>query len=532
LDLQRVDASSVISSINRLSGYVNSTYNASRNGDSELEEAFINMFTFMQMRISALEEWRARESGEMDIPQETVDDPNYLGKTALQVSNVSMHSMRMTNLEGEVSNLKQIQAADFATLQGNLHQQAYNLSLVVNLTKTMIEDISNVRKRLTNMETYLAGGIKDKLQASVIEDVSGMFKSAGQVAKGLVEWVPGVEGVIDAGSDLMEGVIGLFYNSYKLASKRKAFEYIMSGTSNAKLIAFMIQDSYSIKPEVINTNMLSTNIILNSMEIANILSAATFEDDDAVKKLPMLGYWLRPMNSNEAVTAIGEAAINVINRHPGVKLAQFSNRIPVHGYITINYEIDSVTRRQFVMSVGLEEISVKAVFLNGTKSFAEYIDRIQTYNASTDKWQTVRNNYATPGANTSNFEEDISHCTLIETYPVRYSYNYIREFFDCLHKHETPYDLFFHNCQTMSREVINFVVAGSTPHWWDPSCSVKTLLAEFSDLHRLQAPYVMPKTLSISGNHLPNIGTAPANQLTAYRDAHATNLAQWIAKLS
>jgi hypothetical protein len=500
----------------------------------------MEIITVLNMRINSLEEWKYRESGEMDVASASTDDPSFIGKTTIAVTNVSMNSVRLSNLENEVSTVKQILGDTIATTEVGFHAAAAQLDLLTNTTNTMITDFKRVEQRVKNLEAFAVGGIRDKLAATGASGIKGLIKGIGKILKSSVEWAPEVEPLIDSASDFADGIEFIINALHSLNSKSSTYEYLRSTGDNALLLSKYLSDTSEIR-NIGQTNIVMTMVAKNYIEVMNTLRFMSLSSNNTIHQMPSLNYYLRPIFQGSFLSPVTK---NLLDNTKKYNVAQFTNRVPVHGYVTIDYPITKVSdsanppdgayRRQFVMSVGAQEINLVALLKTNTSSFVEYIDRVQQYSTTTQSWKSIEVIYKTRNANEKDFEEDITFCSLVEYYTVKYSYNFIKNFLDCMVEFERPYDLLHHNCQTMSREVINFCVTGSLPHFWDPECSRKATLAELTNQYELppsSVAYPMPNITYTQTNYLTNTGGNP-NAVDVWRAREAANKQAWISAIS
>ena len=537
--VQNLNSDNVVSSILKFSRYSDDRMNEILKNRSDDMDGLRIMLELLLVRISSLEEWKSRESGEMDMGFSNDDDSVFYGRTATAIANVSMNSVRLMNVEGEVSHMKQVielTNLQLASLEEQLHIQAYNISVLAQAEILMLIDIKNVRNRLQNVEAFLAGGMFDKLGNDAIDETINFGKATYQILKSSVEWIPLVGNVIQAGSDLMEGVLGLITTTVKVFTKSDALMRIRGITDNAKILAIMVEDAGRFKPAIVNTELLSTNVMLMAMESFNTVKAISM--GEVVYPLPTLCYYLRPLTVTGG-SLIGKPLLTLIDKFGFEKATRWTNRIPVHAYIAINYPISSSIRRQFVVSVtttgrndDVSRIELESLLGTNLHNLVQYVDRIQVKGG--DIWQTVQTLFATPETDIEYFEADVSASTLVETYTIKYNYNFMRSFFNCMVANESRYDLLAHNCQTTSREVINFCVTGCLPHWWRPDCSASCVEAVISDKFKLQQGdigYPMVDILVHPVNVLTETGLNP-NMLDFYRTQFINLLPSWLDAIS
>jgi hypothetical protein len=520
--------------------YIERSFNEERKVSNDTIAALLEVIQTLNVRINALEEWKFRESGELDVVEAKTDDPSFIGKTAIAITNVSMNSVRLSNLENEMSTMRQVLGDTIATTEQGLHAAAQQLNLLTDTTNTMVTQFKVVEKRVKNLESFVVGGIKDKLKDQTTSAVRGLIKGAAYILRGSTEWAPIIGQFVTAAGDLADGITFLIDGLYSLVQKGNSYDFLRAGGDNAKLLSKYLGDSSELR-DLDSTDIVLTPITTCYLEIMNTLRFHSLNNNNDIIMMPYLNYYLRPIFNGEFLSP---ATKLLLDKFAGTDVFSFTHRIPVHGYVVVIYPMtiesnpeiptDGALRRQFVMSVGAEDISITALLRKNSKSFVEYIDRVQRYSVLKREWQDVATIYNTRGARPSDFENDIRHCSLVEHYTVKYSYNFIRDFFQCMYEHEEPYDLLNHNCQTMSREVINFVVTGSLPHFWNPECSRKAALAEFTNKYQLPANVPgspMRNMFKTDTNYLTNTGGNP-NALDTFRNREATNKASWIAALS
>lgn len=530
------------SDIFRLARYVDAGLLRGDQNTQDTITSLMEIITLLNVRLNSLEEWKYRESGEMDVLSVTSDDPSFIGKTAIAVTNVSMNSVRIANLEDEVSMVKQILGDTISATEVAFHAAAEQLNLLTDATNSMIINFKRVESRVKNLESFAAGGIRDKLKDSGTAGIKALIKGAGKILKASVEWIPEVEPIIDTFSDLADGIEFLINGIHSLTSKTNSYDYLRATGDNALLLSKYLSDSSEIR-NLGATGIIMTPVVKTYIEIINTLFYFSLSSNNIIHQMPSLNYYLRPIN-NFAGDFVSPATKFLLESTKSYDLAQFTNRIPVHGYVTVDYPItligdpanppNGAFRRQFVMSVGAQEITLSALLKSNTNAYVEYVDRIQRYDIISGVWNTVETIFQTPGVDPADFEEHIQYCSLVEHYTVKYSYNFIRNFFDCMHAHEEPYDLLNHNCQTMSREIINFAVTGSLPHFWNPECSRIAALAEFTNLYELpvsSVAYPMPKITITPTNYIVNTGGNP-NALDVWRARENMNKQSWINALS
>jgi len=316
-------------------------------------------------------------------------------------------------------------------------------------------------------------------------------------------------------------------------------DIVRAATSNIYVVATMAADASGELPIIPTTNMFSTPIMFNIMEAMNAVYDVC--NNDAPIDLPLLTYYLRPILDFEATNLIGKAATDILNEFKEYNLQQITNKIPVHGYVVVEYPLGTGLRRQVVLNVGpsISE-TVKAVTNDASRlfslfnsSFVEYADRVQS-SEDGENWVTEVTIYQTKGFDIDAVNTDLSVSTPVESYNCRLSINYIRSFLDCMYVYEEKFDFLSHNCQTMSRELINYAIVGSLPHWWNSTCSVLALKQEFSNFYGLQLPSqygVMPHIFMQQTVYLNNNAPNP-NMLDYYRGDYMASFGNWTGILS
>jgi len=509
-----------------------------------IEHAYSTM-NLMLLRIQSLEEKIAVEYGKMDNPDDESDDPERLGRTGLAILNVSMNSVRISNLELETGTIKKILDRNTSTLEQFMHETGQAFIATANLNSIIINDIVGLNQRLQNLETFAVDTLQDKFKDTGVSVVTGLLKASAKIALSLVEWIPAAGNVATALGDLAEGLGFAVDAIYTLASSNDAFGYIKASGSNAKLLATYIGQASSIKPDLITTNIAAVSAIGRYVETLNSLKFMAGNPAMVVGKQAILSVYFRPLSFvlENFKGLVSEAVIAITNRF---QLQKYSNNIPVHGFVTVVYEItkfdtippDNAIRRQIVLSVGQVENGLGEADILTFKDLPDnqvsYIDRIQRYSATTKLWTQIEMLYMTPNAKLSDYETNQRGLTLMETYEVPFSYNLIRNFFDCVFKFERNYNLLTHNCQTVSREIVNWAVAGSLPHFWDPSCAAEALLAEYSNKYQVpttSAAYPMQPYFTTATNMLTDTGPNP-NFLDTIRNITSAEIGNWIQILS
>ena len=535
LEYTVVNESNVAESLLQFSKYVESElYNTNENLYNNIQSV-IDLITLIIMRISSLEDWKAREAGEINVAYTKLDDSTYYGMTARAITNVSVTSLRLHNIEDElerVKNILQYENDQIVDMQNELNNQAYNISQIANFSQQILRDVKNVRGRLQNLESFTAGGEKKKLESQIMEETYNMGKSAGKIAKALIEWIPGVEGVVDAGNDLVDGLTGFVGANISLEIKARLYDRIRGLTNNAKVIAVLAEDVTGIKPEIVNTDLVATTVVLRAMETYNTIKGVLFDQDRT--EFPMLMLMVRSMNSNTVPfnkLKLFSKAFNMPD------ISRFTDRIAIQSFICINYNISNEIRRQFVLSISNDfkesKLDINKILVKSISNKSCYIDRIQTYEDGS--WKTAQTLYISDGFNINSVNEEVEQSTIMESYPINLSYNYIRVFLDCFIHHEQGFDLLVHNCCSLAREFINFIIVGSLPHWWDPECSRKAILAEITDLYTLTSAdvgYPMPNMFNISENNIPSTMEGVPSMLDTLREHYNDNLPNWTSILS
>jgi hypothetical protein len=328
-------------------------------------------------------------------------------------------------------------------------------------------------------------------------------------------------------------MIGLVESSIKLDNKMELLNVVDNSMTNAKLIAVLAHGASALNSAIPLTRMISTPLMLSMVDMLN--STLGMAQDTEFVILPTLTMYMRPLDVVE-YPVLGPTTLALLSAFPSLKIQQYTNRLPVHGYVTIDYWMPIIAgnnyRRQLVMSVGQRELSFNAIFSNFTSSEVLWVDRVQIQNGD-GIWNDVAVLNKSEKADPLMMENDSMNATAIETYQIGKSVHYMIQFFKCMEGFEEPYDLFNHNCQTMSREIVNFCVNNSLPHWWDNLCSVEMLEAEFSKLYDLPVALglgVMPGVLSVPTNYLTLTGPNP-NALDVLRTDFITNVGNWLNDL-
>ena len=468
----------------------------------------------LMYRINSLEEWRANSGGGcLDQFTRDTDDPVFYNRPYNNVSGVTLLSDRINRLEQNVSYLGQVTERtmlEMVTIENNLSTIYRNTINLANFSSQIYTDIVSVRKRIANLEK---AAIK-RMEQDFVKDGIELAKGIGQVAKSLIEWVPVLGEFVNAGSDYIEGAQSILKKTYNVVNyleKNKIFDAIQGASDTAKAFNKFISEGADEDPQI--GQLMATTFVIYPLEAMNYVKGII---SDAPKvEQPILSYYLRPFTKD--VPLISHISRKIASITRDFELQKVVSQIPLHGFIVIEFPMSATQRRQVVVSVGMIEWDFTSI---PSGSFFEYVDRYQE--KVEGKWIHHSVAFSSPGADIKNFENEIDQSDLMEAYTLKTSYNFIMEFLACMRESESDYSVFSHNCQHMSREIINFCVAHIEPHWWGTKCSLKLAVAELDDMHGT-TPFgkmVKPTTYGtnyLGGNFGVDLDTTRANHASASR---------------
>lgn len=468
-----------------------------KNLDSDLSikiDGLTQMILLMNYRLTQLEEWKSQMGGQMDIIDSTSDNPKFTNQSFNNLSGVTMLSDRIKTIEQNVAFLGQTVktlANEIPILEANISINYRNAVNLANFSQTIYGDIVRIRKRVHNLEQAEITRLESDRTAQGI----AIAKGTGKVLISLVEWIPLLGDFFKSYADFVEGTANIVLTGaqiYETLEKYKVFDAVQGASDMAKMLNKFVSEGADDDPTI--GDLMSGTFMISHMEAMNFVKSVYVRAPTLAQ--PVMSYYLRPIiQSSSTIVAISKKIQQVVK---DFNIQTIVNQIPSHGYIDVVFPMGNNRRRQLVISVGAITWSLTDL-PDINDNFIEYVDRIQEFDGK--KWNKIYIINNSLKADINDFEEGIENSTLMEAYNLGISFDFAKEFILCMKEKDASYNTFNHNCQHMSREIINFLYNGLEPHWWDKQCSFKHALAELSRTHSSSPFGSLPKTSYSEVNH-------------------------------
>lgn len=508
---------------------------------TEMERGLLDIIAMLVVRINNLEDWQGRETGTIiNLFEKSEDALKQVGQniTTIQLQNQTMNSARLSALENEVANITQAVSKTLDVLFDELNARS---QVVADNPDTSEHWNGGISTWELSQEQIDVVNNYDKTLGSVVGAIN---KFNGIAAKGLKYLtnlldLPDVIGFIESVDVYLTGVVketNSEWNNYTKVQNMRPSESVMS---NVRLFNKLAADVMRVKGSLGIENMASTNGMLQSLTLVNTVTDMLI--DGEIFQTAYLQYMLSPMDGG-LLKFVGKAATKIISRS-NYPIEDWGNRIPVHGFVVLTYPLTpefnlirkglqiskstTKVRRQIIMSVGATETNFTA-FQKNTKNFIAWLDRTQT---SDDDliWTTTQINTKSQDVDIKHIDELLTICTVVEQFSIHTDLNMILYFLEQLTKRDSPYHVFNHNCQHVSRELIDWCTVGAVPHWWNDQDSNDALYASLTNKYGIETFYNSSHFIRKFG--IKRFGGKRSGIFDYYYNLFITSLPLWLEVL-
>jgi len=341
--------------------------------------------------------------------------------------------------------------------------------------------------------------------------------------------MPKIIATIESIQQYTNGALSAIRTGAGIYNKMISSKALESGASYGQIWNAFISSVIRIKPSIAETDMAATTTMYNLMNQVNELQSSV--SSGIPIRSPEVLYLLKPIDGGVS-SLLGTVATKFIRSYPNLDLGSWANRIPVHGYVIVNYYTDNTTRKAIVMSVGAVKISPDLLDGILADNFVEYIVWEQSLDENGLTWHNVSVIEKSDRANSDTFFTDLSISSIAETYEVNLPYSAVLTFVKRMEQSENRYRLLTNNCQHMSKRMINFIVKGIHPNWWKDEFSLEIVIAV------LTSGFVLNSHQTIRPDQIKEMlnknmdGTAPISMYTYYLDLFESNVDGWLTILS
>jgi len=335
--------------------------------------------------------------------------------------------------------------------------------------------------------------------------------------------------------------LGTDYNNGNLRANKTDWNAIQRMTDNT--VGLLASAQVSLLDGVGSVSSASTSLVSGSIArtAEHILQNAKLMSDVASNDYQAVG-WTYMLVGLKGVALSQKAAdyFGNKNRDASAVLA-LPTVLPTHAFLVCNYQLSSTLRRRITMSTGsytstvFKAASIFFSFLKsrinkteftGTGSFFAYEDCILT-----DVGGIWTKGSSSLGLSEIDNQPNYAQAVTVGTGQIGIDCTSLSCFYKLMKTFDIRnYNVFTHNCQTQSMEALRFILDGTRPHWWNPSCDIDLLQCHDNGVYYTdgsQAPKFTPTTLATIDAELALNHALQASTEIAYSSAIGTSLVKY-----
>jgi hypothetical protein len=367
---------------------------------------------------------------------------------------------------------------------------------------TALDDIANVGEWISISGKAGKGvSVMWKIGCAVAGGIAGIL--AAETGPGAVAVAGGTYAACAAGADILHDAadtvddIGSAIastarkaeNMVKSSAVQNALSIMRSGLTTLDALAADVADNTASAAE--KETQKDAIIGMYVKEVADAVHHLQEIDNDVEltgRSAVKCFYCLTPL----VKASVSRKTIEKMQQDSDFSLADTSDHVLAHAFLIFYNNIDDTHRRRITMSVGDFEsggnFSGKAKFADqlyrsaakGDSLFG-FEDVVQFHDGTS--W-TIPGGVQIDGSPLSIHQPNTSEAVIAGHFLFYNDINYIKELMLIYRDFEdTAYNLFTHNCQVVSHEIINFLDHNTKPHFWTSTLSARMLRAKFSRLH-------------------------------------------------